>query len=583
MSRENNWRLTITGFAFLLFGTAILVQLVRIQVSPQAEIFREQGYSYSGVWRTVHPARGQIYDRWGHLLAGNKTVYQVGVELQAVTDPESIAIAMNLFLDKDYGRMLSITSQPASATAVYAILADFVPPEKVAKLQQLQAELASGLETDQPIESLSGLGFSPHLQRSYPEKELAANLLGFVSREGRGYFGIEEKYDDLLSGTPQTIWVPFDPNLVKELSEIPPGASLVLTIDRQIQATVETILDGAVESNGASGGTIVVMAPQTGEILAMVTTPRLDLNEYWRYNDVIGGSVPFNRAISKVYEPGSVLKVLTMASALDQGAVEPDTSFLDTGVFEIGGLYIKNWNLGAWGTQDMLGCLQHSLNVCLAWVASQLGSGNFYDYMKAFGMGHSTGVDLAGEVAGRLRLPGDSDWYAADLGTNAFGQGISVTPVQMVMAISAIANDGKMMLPHVLHSIVNNGHQYELQPQVAGVPISSETARTLSEMLAESLEMEASTALVPGYRLAGKTGTAEIPTPYGYNSAVTNTSFVGWGPLDDPQFLVYVWLEKPTSSIWGSVVAAPVFNTVAERLVVLLNIPPDDESGLASQ
>jgi cell division protein FtsI/penicillin-binding protein 2 len=173
-------------------------------------------------------------------------------------------------------------------------------------------------------------------------------------------------------------------------------------------------------------------------------------------------------------------------------------------------------------------------------------------------------------------MPGDGDWYDADLGTNAFGQGVAATPIQMAVAASALANEGKMMVPHVVRSMVNKGYQYDMEQRVIGTPIKVETARTLTGMLARSLETEASDALVTGYRIAGKTGTGEIPTPFGYTSNQTNASFVGWGPVDDPRFLVYVWLEKPSSSIWGSEVAAPVFSELVEHLVVLMNLPPDD-------
>jgi len=339
---------------------------------------------------------------------------------------------------------------------------------------------------------------------------------------------------------------------------------------------VEQILDQSLAANGAKAGTILVMDPETGEVLAMATTPRIDLNQYWSYPEVISGTVPFNRAVSLDYEPGSVFKVLTMAAGLDSGVVTPESEFVDTGVFEIGGAVIRNWNQAAWGPQTMTGCMQHSLNVCLAWLASQIGSQQYYDYLARFNIGSLTGVDLAGEAFGKLKIPGDKDWYEADLGTNSFGQGVAVTPIQMLMAVSALANEGQMMVPHLIRSMVSNGHQYDLQPAIAGVPISAETAATLTEMLASSLEEEASVAVVPGYRFAGKTGTAEIPTPYGYTSNVTNVSFVGWGPAADPQLLVYIWFEQPTSSIWGSIVAAPVFRIVMERLVILLNIPPGD-------
>jgi cell division protein FtsI/penicillin-binding protein 2 len=224
----------------------------------------------------------------------------------------------------------------------------------------------------------------------------------------------------------------------------------------------------------------------------------------------------------------------------------------------------------------MQGCLQHSLNVCLAWVATKTGPNDLYRYLQAFGIGHVTGIDLAGEASGRLKIPGDSDWYAADLGTNAFGQGVSATPIQMATAISAIANGGKMMAPQIVRSVVNEGFQHDIEHRIAGAPISEETANTLTQILARSLETESSIALVSGYRIAGKTGTAEIPTPFGYTTNATNASFVGWGPIDDPQVLIYVWLEKPATSPWGSVVAAPVFRQAFEELVVLLNLPPDE-------
>ena len=175
-----------------------------------------------------------------------------------------------------------------------------------------------------------------------------------------------------------------------------------------------------------------------------------------------------------------------------------------------------------------------------------------------------------------MKVPGDNQWYEIDLATNSFGQGISVTPIQMVTAIGALANDGKMMAPHVVKAMIIDGHQYDVKPVIIGNPIKAETAQTVTHMLVNSLEQESSNALVEGYSLAGKTGTAEIPTELGYTSSVTNVSFVGWGPSEDPKFLVYIWLQEPRVSIWGSEVAAPVFSQLVDKLVVLMNIPPDD-------
>jgi cell division protein FtsI/penicillin-binding protein 2 len=557
----------VVGLVFV--AVAVIVQMIRIQTSEQAMIFLTQGDRYAGEFQTVYPERGEIYDRNGHLLAGNWTVYEVGVSLSEMESPESLANILSKYLSLSYDEVFKkLTESPESWE--YIVIKDYVDVESVKSLQDLVEELNNA---DDP--RLNGLAFKPHLQRSYPEKALASNVLGFVTRDGRGYFGIEEKYNDLLAGNPVQIWVPQDPNRASEIPRVPNGTTLVLTLNRDLQSKVESILDQALSNYGAKNGTIIVMNPRNGEILAMAATPRMDLNNFNNYFSLYDNGSQYNRSIGMAYEPGSVLKVLTMAAALDAGTVAPDTTFIDTGSIEVGGIRIYNWNRDAWGEQNMIGCLQHSLNVCLAWVSSQMGTQTFYHYMEQFGLGHPTGVDLSGEAAGRLKVPGDGDWYPVDLGTNAFGQGVSVTPLQMLMSVSSFANDGKMVTPHVLYSMVRDGHQYNVPPQYAGSPISPQTAHTINEMLAVSLEEESSQALLPGYRLSGKTGTAQIPTDYGYDAWHTNVSFIGWGPTDDPQFMVYIWLESPSASIWASETAAPVFSQVAEQTVILLNIPPD--------
>ena len=578
MNTDTGWRYPFLGAVFSVLPVLIVLQIVRIQASPtQVARFLEQSEILSSEYRLVTPARGQIYDRWGNLLAGNKTVYEVGVELQYVRNPETIAQTAAVVLGVDYADAFAAASKTASDTAVYAVLADNVSKEKIDNLQIIIEQMEQTYSVyEKGAPSLDGLTYSAHLARTYPEKSLGSNILGFVSREGQGYFGVEEKYNDLLAGKPRMVRVPLDPIQVNDNPEVPDGASLVLTIDRTIQRTMEDVLAEGLENSGAKSGAIVVIDPKSGEILAMATSTVIDLNEYWQYLQVFNKDTPFNRGVSNAYEPGSVYKVLTMAAALDKGAVKPETVFIDTGVFEYGGTYVYNWNGGAWGPQDMQGCMQHSLNVCLSWISTQLGTQEFYRYMQAFGIGRLTGIDLAGENPGRLKTPGDEDWYDADLVTNSFGQGVSATPVQMAVAISSVANDGKIMLPHVVRSVVDNGFQYDIEQHPVGMPIRAETAHTLTELLARSLETESSDALVTGYRVAGKTGTAEIPTPFGYTSNATNASFVGWGPADDPRFLIYVWLERPSASPWGSVVAAPVFSRAVEKLVMLIDLPPDE-------
>lgn len=583
MITENSWRYTLIGTIFTLAAVLVALQLINIQVNPEwAGVFGSWEGRYELIADTIYPDRGEIYDEDGSLLAGNLTVYEVGINLREVENPETIALALNVVLGLDRTEVENIASIEPSPDSVYAVVANNVSQEDVDRLKRYRDEIATLYQDRRSDEyhSLSGLVFEPRLARSYPEKTLAANILGFVGHDEDdvivGYFGLESKFNNQLGGAPYTISRPSDPNRAAEIPDLTEGTSLVLTIDREVQASMEALLDQAVEINGADSGTIVVVDPTTGDVLAMATTPRLDPNQYWHYQDVYPEGKPFNPAVSQAYEPGSVFKILTVAAALDAGAIERETEFVDTGVFEIGGIYIYNWNRGVWGPQTMTGCLQHSLNVCLSWIASELGPKDFYSYLRAFGIGRLTGIDLAGEVPGRLKSPGDSDWYDADLATNSFGQGVSATPIQMAVAASAIANEGRMMAPRVVRAMIQDGRQYEISPRMIGLPIRPETARTLTDMLAISLEEEASTALIEGYRVAGKTGTGEIPTPYGYTSNVTNTSFVGWGPVDSPRFLVYIWLEKPTSSIWGSEVAAPIFRQAVERLVVLLDIPPDD-------
>lgn len=587
MNHDNLWRYSFIGTALSILPFFILFQLLRIQTDrDQIEAIQGISERYIGIFETIPPVRGAIYDRYGHPLAANKTVYEVGVDLPSVENPHTIAMAMNLITGADYNQMKDIASIEPSPTAIYRILKKNVSESQVEQLRVLQDQIAKsyGNRTDKDAPSLDGLLFKSRLIRMYPEKQIASSIIGFVNYEDIGYFGVEGYYNDMLSGHKKVVWVPNDPNQVGDIPETPEGVSLVLTIDREIQAAMEQLIDKARKRNGAESATIVVLDPKTGEIIAMASTPRMDLNDWPNVADYFPGETPFNRALSQTYEPGSVYKVLTMATGLDLGVIKPDTEFIDTGIFEIGGAKIYNWNLGAWGPVDMIGCLQHSLNTCHAWVATQIGAYNFYNYMHKFGIGRSSGIDLLGEATGRLKQPGDEDWYEADLGTNAFGQGVAATALQMASAVSALANEGKIMTPHIVRSMISKGIQHDIGFNLASEPIKAETARTITEMLAISLEVESSDALVPGYRVAGKTGTGEIPTPFGYTENLTNASFVGWGPVDDPRFLVYVWLEKPTSSIWGSEVAAPVFREAVEKLVVLLNLPPDEvRLGLSGQ
>lgn len=567
-------RLKLIAVVLVLVGVLVVYRLGSLQFGPEGDWLKEKAETLDQRVKEFVPARGQIFDRNGELLAGNDTHYILSFSPRAIREKDELALFVSAMLGLPADVVLGKASLDP-AVNLYVPLTRGVP-----------ADLAWRIEAEGETQGidLSGLDMEPEPHRNYPGGSLASQVLGFVAHDDAGkltgYYGVEEYYNEVLAGKSISAVkhvVPFD----VDLDPTPPGGQdLFLTIDRTIQLETERVLAEGLKETGAASGLILIMDPKTGEILAMAAQPAFDPNSYLDSPDTSYA----NPAASAQYEPGSVFKVLTMAAALDSGTVAPTTPFLDTGYVEVGGAVIRNWDGGAWGPQDMTGCMQHSLNVCLASVASWMGPKTFYNYMTAFGIGHTTNVDLAGETPGRLKTPGDPDWYDSDLGTNSFGQGVAVTPVQLLTAISSVANGGAMMQPHLLRQVKGEDALHTTQPQVLGRPIRPETAAALTEMLSGSLEREASGALVPGYRIAGKTGTAQIPVPGGYDAEATIGSFVGWGPVDDPRFLVLIKLDRPLSSPWGSTTAAPLFGKLASRLVVLLEIPPDDvRRGLGGQ
>lgn len=573
-------RLLMTVMGLMVAG--LLVQLIRVQFGPYAPVFAARGDVGASRIEQVVPSRGLIYDRKGNLLAANASRYYMEVEIRQLNPVSTRAIAevlskiLVLPLEHLYGQL----TEDWAGRGQFRIRLTRLDRDGQTwpiTVDKNVASVLNGFLADPEAPDLSGLDLVPAPLRVYPAGSLAGHVLGFVNQEDQGYFGVEGYYDEWLSGKPITIERPMIPPEARLSPDPPAGVNLVLTLDLEIQQMVEIELQKAIESSGAESGQVIVMDPRNGEILAMAAWPVLDPNRYEPWLVKVGKGEPvITPAVAAQFEPGSTFKVLTMAAALDAGKVEPDTEFIDEGSIEVGGNLIRNWDGSAWGPQTMLGCMKHSLNVCLAWVAAEkLGASELYSYLDAFDIGQLTGVDLAGEVPGQLRTTRHPEWTESDLGTNAFGQGVSVTPIQLLAAIGAVANDGLLMQPHLVRQVVGPQGAYSPNPTVLGRPITAETAEQLTEMLSTTLEGETPFAHVPGYVLAGKTGTAQVPTERGYDPNVTIASFVGWGPLPDPQFLILVRLDKPESSPWGSVVAAPVFQKVVERLVVMMEIPPD--------
>ncbi|MGC8826751.1 MAG: peptidoglycan D,D-transpeptidase FtsI family protein, partial [Anaerolineae bacterium] len=310
--------------------------------------------------------------------------------------------------------------------------------------------------------------------------------------------------------------------------------------------------------------------PRSGEILASASYPAYAPARYTEASPEVWA----DPAISRQYEPGSVFKVVTLAAGLNAGVITPQSTYVDSGCIELGGEPICNMNKTPYGLVDMQDVLVYSLNLGSTFVSTRLGPKDFYEYVRLFGFGERTDVDLAQEVAGDVHWYGTSKFHESDLGTNSFGQGIAVTPLQMLTAISAVANDGVLMHPHAVKGIIYQGRVVEIQPYAVRQVIQPAVARTLTDMLVKAVEQGVPQAAVPGYRVAGKSGTAQIPEGGGYAQDRVIASFVGYLPAENPQLAILVKIDEPKGETLGARVAGPVFSRVASQLVQIFGIPP---------
>ena len=514
--------------------------------------------------------RSRIWDRNGELLAGNEPMYQVWVDTQVISDSRQPDVILGQ-LESEVAPLVGLTPDQLRALL-----------RSGNRRVKLRADLSEAIGQQLAEREVPAVEVIPDWKRIYPQGTLAASVLGFYNEQDVGYYGLEGYYDAVLAGEPQSIPFLQDAGLaplpldVPPDMNVPPGADLVVTIDARIQMIVEEELARAMESTGAQSGIIIVLDPHSGEILALANAPTFDPNQYFQVANV-DTALFVNPAVSEVYEPGSVFKIFTLAAALDAGVVTPETTYYDTACLEVGGQPLCNWDREAHGTVDMVGLMAKSLNVGAATLSLRMGAPVFYSYIHAFGFGRLTNVDLQTEAEGVVRTPSDIEtWYESDLGTNAYGQGLSATPLQVIAAVAAVANDGQLVRPHVVKAIIQGERVREAQVVHVGQPIRPETARTVTQVLVDAVAREVPLAQVPGYRIAGKTGTAQIPIPGGYDPYGTIASFVGYGPASDPQLVVLVRLDRPTSSQWGSYTAAPVFQRVASRLFAALGIAPEE-------
>jgi cell division protein FtsI/penicillin-binding protein 2 len=548
LSQKRRTLFLALGLLFVMVvvtGRLIGLQIRSVIAAPSTEVFVAD-----------YPDRGVIYDRNGAVLASNAQDYQIGASTAfARHKADEIAGILSPILNVPQ----HILRDQLTSSRPFVVLAGRVS--------------ASVAETIRTIPELSVLQIEPMPRRIYPQHELMCHTIGFANYGGEGLAGLEAYYNSELAGQANLRYIDFSPLRPQPSVIARRGADLVLTIDRSVQYLVEQHLQQALRDHGAESGTIIVMDPRSGALLAVANAPCFDPARFYDYDGV---DFNLNPAIGQQFEPGSIMKLITMAAALDAGVVTPSSTYYDPGIIELGGHRIRNWDYSGPGTTDMTTLLSRSLNVGAATLAYWMGTDMYYTYMQRFNFGRPLGVDVAAEANGMLKTPGSSNWAESDLGTNSFGQGIATTPLQMVAATAALANEGRMMRPYLVQERHSQGQVWITEPTTISNPIRPQTAREVTTMAVASVQRETALAQVPGYTIAGKTGTAEIPDPiFGYHPTDTIGTFIGWLPADDPQLVILVKLDRPRSSQWGSQTAAPVFARLVQELVVLLDIPPD--------
>lgn len=544
---------------FVMFALVVLVRLLLSQIGGLIS-----GSSIAAA-TSEDASRGRIVDNNGLPLAMDGFSWEIYVSpddyRRAKADPARLP---------EYAAKLGVSAEA---------LADAVAGSGAAALVARGVTEAQ-CDTADHDENLPGwMWCDGRRKRTYLHSALAAHILGFVDADQVGRAGVEAYYDDWLrasSDWPQDR-LPGDPQALpaewRTYLPSPSGRDIVLNMNAGLQFLVEQHLAKALEKHEARAGTVIVMDPQTGAILALANSPTYDPG---RYTDYMQGQWG-NAALSEAYEPGSVFKPITYAAAIDAGRISPDDFFIDSGNLEIDGQIIENAERRAYGSVTAREALAKSINVVIARICLDMGADTFYRYVRQFRFGQMTEVDAGPESAGIVKWAGTEYWSRFDQAANAFGQGISVTPLQLASAIASIANGGIVMQPQIVRSLVLDGRVYTLPHRILGRAIRPETARQVTEMMVSAAESYATgTDLVPGFRVAGKTGTAEIPGAEGYTSSLTITSFVGFLPAAEPKILILVKVTEPKSARWAEQVALPLFGQIARDAVQALKIQPDD-------
>jgi cell division protein FtsI (penicillin-binding protein 3) len=556
----------LTLMALILSAYLVLLgRLVYWQVWRHGDMV-QLAAAYHDDTITLPAVRGDILDRNGAVLVTNTPVFSIFASPDLITTAERRQIAERL------APILQIAPDEIVAkldtTRQFVYLARRVPAAIAQQLDNLR---------------LPGIGKIAETQRAYvdgglPGTSIAANLIGFANDEGKGNYGIEGYYDKALAGQNGFEATVRDlanrPIVLSDRQRRDPvdGMTLQLSLDGTIQVVAERALADGVQKYQAESGSLIIMEPATGRIVAWADVPSYDANQF----ATTPTSALKDPIVSDLYEPGSVMKVVTLGGALDCKAITPDYRFNETGTAVVGGYAIHNWDGKAHGMVTMTQVLENSLNVGAIKAEQLEGAANYYKYLQRFGIGTPTGVDVAGETA--APLADLSRWKASQLATASFGQGVSATAIEMLAAVNVVATGGNLVWPHVVDQVIDSkGVRHQVQPRVVRQVISPKTAQQMQQMMVAVVEHGSGfAARIDGFknRIAGKTGTASIPENGSYAKDQTIGSFVGFLPADHPQFIMLVITRKPKVLFEGAYVAAPIWKTVASALITQWQVAP---------
>ncbi len=570
-SRSGFFRVRLFLLVLFVLGFAVVVRLFFVQIVSH-EKWLTLAESQHNTSQEISADRGEIYIHDGGVerypLAVNREYQMVFVVPKDISEKDTVALTLSRIVDVDAQEIRSKLDRPDDP---FEIIKKRLSEEEVNQIKDAH---------------LKGVALRPERLRYYPAGELAAQVIGFASLDlqgGAGGYGVEASFDSRLTGQKGNLsqekdasgrWIPLTDRSITEAEN---GESLVLTIDRVIQYETEKILKDSVDRYQADSATAIVMDPVTGNILAMASVPQFDPNHYSQEKDF---SVFLNPAVTTAYEPGSIMKPISMAIGIEEGKVSPETEYTDTGSVTESGYTIHNSEEKVYGRSNMLKVLDQSINTGVIFVEKQVGNKMFAEYLRRFGFGERTGIELPAELPGNLKNL-RNDHSTLSFFTASFGQGITTTPMQMISAYATLANGGHLLKPNIVDKIIYpSGKEEKRIPVELRRVISEETSHTIGRMLRSVVvNGHGKRADVPGYEVVGKTGTAQVAeSNKGYQEGTSIGSFVGYAPLVDPRFVVLVKLDNPKNVEWAESSAAPTFGQIMKFLLEYAKIKPTEST-----